>query len=52
MNKDFPPDRFDFSNLVKYIRTREELPNVITDMETGIEFYNADKVPRDMLTLM
>lgn len=50
MNKDFPLNRFDFSNLVEYIRTREELPKVITDTETGIEFCNADKISRDMLT--
>ncbi|MDE6712690.1 MAG: hypothetical protein K2K20_03045 [Lachnospiraceae bacterium] len=50
MNKDFPLNRFDFSNLVEYVRTREELPKVITDTETGIEFYNADKISRDMLT--
>lgn len=50
MNKEFPLNRFDFSNLVEYIQAREELPNVITDTETGIEFYNADKISRDMLT--
>lgn len=50
MNNNFPLNRFDFSNLVEYIRAREELPNVITDTETGIEFYNADKISRDMLT--
>lgn len=50
MNNNFPLNRFDFSNLVEYIRAREELPNVITDAETGIEFYNVDKISRDMLT--
>lgn len=50
MNNNFPLNRFDFSNLVEYIRARKELPNVITDPETGIEFYNADKISRDMLT--
>ena len=50
MNNNFPLNRFNFSNLVEYIRAREELPNVITDTETGIEFYNADKISRDMLT--
>lgn len=50
MNNNFPLNRFDFSNLVEYIRAKEELPNVITDTKTGIEFYNADKISRDMLT--
>ena len=49
MNNDFPLNRFDFSNLVEDIRTREILPNVLTDAETGIEFYNADIISRDML---
>ncbi len=50
MNNNFPLNRFDFSNLVECIRAREELPRVITDTETGIEFYNADKISKDMLT--
>ena len=39
MNKDFPLNRFNFTNLIEHIRTEILIPNVITDDETGIEFY-------------
>ena len=42
MNKDFPLNRFNFTNLIKHIRTEILIPNVITDDETGIEFYGGD----------
>ena len=38
MNKDFPLNRFNFTNLIEHIRTEILIPNVITDDETGIEF--------------
>ncbi len=50
MNKDFPLDRFDFSDLIEYIRGEKELPKIITDMETGIESYNTDNISRDKLS--
>lgn len=49
MNEDFLLNRFDFSNLIEYIRKIEVLPNVITDSETGIEFYGGDTISRDSL---
>ena len=39
MNNNFPLNRFDFSNLVKDIYEMNVLPDVLTDTETGIEFY-------------
>ncbi len=44
MNKDFPLNRFNFTNLIKHIRTEILIPNVITDDETGIEFYGGDSI--------
>lgn len=49
MNKDFPLNRYYFSNLIECIRAEEELPKIITDTETGIEFYNTDNISRDKL---
>ena len=46
MNKDFPLNRFNFTNLIKHIRTEILIPNVITDDETGIEFYGGDSIPQ------
>lgn len=47
MNKDFPLNRFDFSSLIDYIQKNQELPNVIVDSETGIEFYGGNIISRD-----
>ena len=38
MDRDFPLNRFDFSDLAKCIQKSEVLSEVITDSETGIEF--------------
>lgn len=49
MNNNFPLNRFDFLNLVKNIQQMNVLPDVITDTETGIEFYGVNSVSRDFL---
>lgn len=49
MNNNFPLNRFDFLNLVKKIQQMNVLPDVITDTETGIEFYGVNSVSRDFL---
>lgn len=49
MNRDFPLNRFDFSNLIEYIQKIEVLPNVIVDSETGIEFYGGNTISRNAL---
>lgn len=49
MNKNFPLNRFSFSSLIASIQTAGELPDVVTDAETGIEFYGAGTIPRDEL---
>ncbi len=49
MNNNFPLNRFDFSNLVKDIQKTNVLPDVLTDTETGIEFYGVNSVSRDFL---
>ena len=46
MNKDFPLNRFNFTNLIEHIRTEILIPNVITDDETGIEFYGGIAFPK------
>lgn len=46
MNKDFPLNRFDFSNLIEQIEKESLLPNIIVDTETGIEFYGADAIQK------
>lgn len=47
--KDFPLNRFNFSNLIEHIRTEVLIPNIITDNETGIEFYGADTISKKAL---
>lgn len=47
MDRDFPLNRFDFSNLVEYIQRLDVLPNVITDKETEIEFYGGNTISRE-----
>lgn len=49
MNQDFPLDRYNFLNLIEYIRSIKELPTDITDGETGIEFYHTDTVSKNEL---
>lgn len=49
MNKDFPLNRFDFSNLIEHIEKESLIPNIIVDTETGIEFYGADTVSKEIL---
>lgn len=49
MDKDFKLDRFDFSNLAEYIQSTRVLPDVITDNETGIEFYGGNTIPKEDL---
>ena len=49
MNKDFPLNRFNFLSLIENIKKEEAIPNLITDKDTGIEFYGTNTVPRDVL---
>ena len=49
MNKNFPLNRFNFLPLIKNINKEEAIPNLITDEDTGIEFYGTNTVPRDVL---
>lgn len=49
MNNNFPLNRYNFSDLIKYIREMDALPKVLVDTETGIEFYGGNAVPRDLL---
>mgnify|MGYP000168732521 CR=1 FL=1 len=49
LDRDFPLNRFNFSNLAEYIQKLEVLPNVITDSETGIEFYGGNTILREDL---
>ena len=46
MNKDFPLNRFDFSDLIEQIKKEPLVPDTIVDTETGMEFYNADTVSK------
>lgn len=49
MNKDFPLNRFDFSSLIKHIEKESLIPDIIVDTGTGIEFYGADTVSKEIL---
>ena len=49
MNKDFPLNRFDFSNFIKHIEKESQIPNTIVDNETGIEFYGSDTISKEIL---
>ena len=49
MNKDFPLDRFNFSLLIQHVKTEASVPNIITEQETGIEFYGADTISKEAL---
>ena len=50
MQNNFPLNRFDFSTLINKIREMDVLPNILTDDETGIEFYGVNDVSREFLT--
>lgn len=47
--KDFPLNRFDFSNLIEHIQKEGKMPNTITDTDMGIEFYGVNSISRDEL---
>ena len=49
MNRNFPLNRYDFANLINCVQELDELPNILTDTETGIEFYGVNAVSRDYL---
>lgn len=49
MNKDFPLNRFDFSNLIEQLEKESVIPNIIVDSETGIEFYGTDTISKEFL---
>ena len=49
MNTNFPFNRFNFLPLIENIKKEDAVPNLITDEDTGIEFYGANTVPRDVL---
>jgi len=49
MDKSFPLNRFDFSDLIEDIQKIEIIPNVIVDNTTGIEFYVDKAIPKDNL---
>lgn len=49
MNKDFPLNRFNFSIFIEHIKKEALIPNIITENNTGIEFYGADTISREAL---
>lgn len=49
MDKNFPLNRFDFSDLIENIQRIEMIPDVIVDNATGIEFYVDQAIPKDGL---
>lgn len=49
MDKSFPLNRFDFSDLIEDIQKIEIIPNVIVDKTTGIEFYVDKTISKDSL---
>ena len=48
-HKDFPLNQFDFSSLIKHIEKESLIPDIIVDTDTGIEFYGADTVSKEIL---
>lgn len=40
-NEDFPLDRYNFSRLIEYVKSLEEIPETVTDVDTDIEFYGS-----------
>lgn len=49
MNNKFPLNRFNFSNLLSNIQEMDVLVDVLTDLETGIEFYGVNSVSEEFL---
>lgn len=49
INNAFPLNRFHFSLLIAYVKREALIPNIITDNDTGIEFYGADTISKDVL---
>lgn len=49
MNKNFPLNRFDFSNLIVEIQEMKVLSDILVDTETGIEFYGVNNISKDSL---
>lgn len=49
MDKSFLLNRFDFSDLIEDIQKNENIPNVIVDNTTGIEFYVDKTISKDSL---
>ena len=45
----FEKDRYNFSQLINEIRIMKVVDDVIIDKETGIEIYEGNKVPKDIL---
>ena len=45
----FEKDRYNFSQLIDEIRIMKVVDDVIIDKETGIEIYEGNKVPKDIL---
>lgn len=49
INNAFPLNRFNFSLLIAYVKKEVSIPNIITDNDTGIEFYGADTISKEVL---
>lgn len=49
INNAFPLNRFNFSFLIAYVKKEVSIPNIITDNDTGIEFYGADTISKEIL---
>lgn len=49
INNAFPLNRFNFSLLIAYVKKEVSIPNIITDNDTGIEFYGADTISKEIL---
>lgn len=49
INNAFPLNRFNFSFLIAYVKKEVPIPNIITDNNTGIEFYGADTISKEIL---
>lgn len=49
INNAFPLNRFNFSLLIAYVEKEVSIPNIITDNDTGIEFYGADTISKEIL---
>lgn len=49
MEKYFPLNRFDFSDLIEQIEKESLIPDILVDAETGIEFYGTDSISKEIL---